>query len=488
MRLGAYEIHAPIAAGGFGRVHLAKRHGPGGFGRLCVAKSLRDADAEDPAALLMLLDEARITSVLTHPNVVPILDVERRGSEYWLFMEYVDGASLSALLAAAARQGETAPAGVAVSVGVGVLRGLHAAHEATDGAGQPLHIVHRDVSPHNVIVSAQGSARVVDFGIATASVRLGVTREGHLKRKLSYMAPEQLSGGRVDRRADVYAAALVVVELLSGRRVRSGATLEAALAEIDRVDEALEAVPASLAGVLRPALARRPGERPATAAALADALEAAAPAARAREVGTWVERLGGPDLEARRRLVRALEEGDGPTEGAEDRPSVTGAALLPEPEGSAPPSSSEPSRGGDAPRGEEATRPQHANVTSRAPTLLALLAGATLGGAAYALWLRPAPEATSVRPSAARLDARAPPRAAPGGEEPPAIVGSPRPAAASAVASVSRSAPVTATSPPRPPPSPRSPAPPRASSEPTCQPPYVVDARGVRVLRPECMR
>src|SRR5262249_42607117 len=154
----------------------------------------------------MFVDEARLAARIAHPNVVPTLDVIELEGQFSLVMEYVVGESLAELVARPREKGERIRPSIVSSIMTGVLAGLHAAHEAKSETGEPLEIVHRDVSPQNVLVGVDGVPRLLDFGIAKARVRSHVTRDGQIKGKLRYMAPEQLSEGAVSRRTDVYAA------------------------------------------------------------------------------------------------------------------------------------------------------------------------------------------------------------------------------------------------------------------------------------------
>ena len=169
----------------------------------------------------MFLDEARLAARIRHPNVVPTLDVVAMAGELFLVMEYVQGESLARLSKAALSRGEPIPPEMVVTMLVGALHGLHAAHEANNDHGEPLGIVHRDVSPHNVLVGTDGVARVLDFGVAKATGRVATTQEGHLKGKMAYMAPEQVRG-TVSRQTDVYAASVVLWETLTGKRLFVG--------------------------------------------------------------------------------------------------------------------------------------------------------------------------------------------------------------------------------------------------------------------------
>ena len=205
-------------------VHLARQLGAAGFARIVAVKRLHERYARDPEFVAMFLDEARLVGRIRHPNVVQTLDVVAEknadgGSELFIVMEYVHGESLVRLLAAARTKDEPVPLKIASAIMIGALQGLHAAHEAKSEAGQPLNIVHRDISPHNILVGIDGVARVLDFGVAKASERVSSTTKGEVKGKLAYMAPEQLNGGEADRRTDVFAAGIVFWEVLAGQRL-----------------------------------------------------------------------------------------------------------------------------------------------------------------------------------------------------------------------------------------------------------------------------
>jgi serine/threonine protein kinase len=203
--IGRYVLYGEIASGGMATVHFGRLSGPAGFSRTVAIKRLHPQYAKDPEFVSMFLDEARLAARIRHPNVVTTLDVVTTGAEIFLVMEYVQGESLSRLLRAVRPMMTPADTRIVATIVSGVLHGLHAAHEARDEQGQPLRIVHRDVSPQNVLVGTDGVPRVLDFGVAKAAGRVQTTREGQLKGKLAYMAPEQVRG-EVTRVTDVYSA------------------------------------------------------------------------------------------------------------------------------------------------------------------------------------------------------------------------------------------------------------------------------------------
>ncbi|MFS8068262.1 MAG: serine/threonine-protein kinase, partial [Byssovorax sp.] len=300
-RVGRYLLFGPIASGGMATVHLGRLVADSGFSRTVAIKRLHPQLAEAPEIAKSLLDEARIVSRIQHPNVVPTLDLLTDDDEVLLVMEYVHGESLSRLLAAARQRGEPMPIPIVAGVLCGALHGLHAAHEAQRESGEPLGIVHRDVSPENLLVGVDGASRLLDFGIAKAHGRLTTTRNGQLKGKIAYMAPEQILCGEVTRQTDVFAAGIVLWEALTGVRLFRGddeaAMITAALeAPIRPPSEVAAHVPKELDALVLKALERHVDGRYATARELAIALEEAAPLASPREVGAWVERLAGAAL------------------------------------------------------------------------------------------------------------------------------------------------------------------------------------------------
>ncbi|AKV02013.1 serine/threonine protein kinase [Labilithrix luteola] len=248
--------------------------------------------ARDPYFVRMFLEEARIASRVKHPNVVSTFDFVADESEVFLVMEYVNGESLEKIMGGLPRP---MPAPVAVSIMCGVLEGLHAAHEATSDAGEPLLVVHRDVSPHNVLIGSDGVARVFDFGIAKAIDSAEDTREGVVKGKVAYMAPEQVRGA-IDRRSDVYAAGVMLWELLVSRRRHAGEANDQLFLKLARNELTAPAPPSTLVAdlpraiddVVARATSPDPNARFATAREMALALEAAMLPSPAREVAHWL--------------------------------------------------------------------------------------------------------------------------------------------------------------------------------------------------------
>ncbi|MGC4089348.1 MAG: serine/threonine-protein kinase [Polyangiaceae bacterium] len=307
-----YSLHDAIGTGGMATVHLGRLLAPLGFSRVVAVKRLHAGLASQPDFTAMLVDEARIVARIRHPNVIPTLDVLVENGECLLVMEYVEGESLARLLRASSARGLTVPPGIAVAIVASILHGLHAAHSARSADGALLGIMHRDVSPQNVLVGSDGVSRIFDFGIAKAAGRLQHTRDGEFKGKLAYVAPEQLRGSPLSQRIDLYSASVVLWETLTSRRLFSGASEEEVLrkvldAEVVAPSEVQAGVPRALDAVVMRGLSKAPDARFATAEHMAIELERAYPPASPREVGAWVRDLAHEALAARTVLVAAIE-------------------------------------------------------------------------------------------------------------------------------------------------------------------------------------
>ncbi len=227
--LGRYSLHGAIAAGGMATVHLGR---DATSSKVVAIKRMHAQFALDPEFVAMFLDEARLTRAIDHPNVVRTLEVVSDESELFLVMEYVPGESLARLV----RAQRSPPCRVMAAVMTDALLGLHAAHEAKDAEGRLLHIVHRDVSPQNILVGDDGVSRILDFGVAKAIGRTRETQNGEVKGKLSYMAPEYLQGRDVSPQTDVYAAGVVLWEVMTNKRLFAGAMVRARSVAISSAD------------------------------------------------------------------------------------------------------------------------------------------------------------------------------------------------------------------------------------------------------------
>lgn len=214
--LGRYEIVERLAAGGMGEVFIGRFVGPGGFVKPVAVKRIHPHLASDETFIQMLLDEARVASAIQHPNIVATLDVGCEDGQHYVAIQYVSGNPLSRLIREMKGRGDTLPPWLVAWIGAGVASALHAAHEARSLEGSPLGIVHRDVSPANVILSDAGHPMLLDFGVAKAAQKMHQTEHGQLKGKLPYMAPEVFHGAEVDRTIDVYSLGVMLYESLTG--------------------------------------------------------------------------------------------------------------------------------------------------------------------------------------------------------------------------------------------------------------------------------
>ena len=310
--VGRYLIFDEIASGGMASVHFGRLLGSEGFALTVAIKRMHAHLAKDPEFLTAFLDEARLAARIRHPNVVATLDVVTGSGDVLLVMEYVAGESLARLMRATSERGGRMPHRIAASIACSTLHGLHAAHEAHDEQGKSLGIVHRDVSPPNILVGSDGVTRLADFGVAKAAGRASTTREGQVKGKLGYMAPEQMQSGAVTRTADVYAAAVIFWESLTGQRLFGGGsdalTLARTLAgSVEAPSTVCPSVPKAYDAVVLKALARIPESRYATARELASAIEECDGVASQAAVAEWVESAASEALAKRAEIVAQIE-------------------------------------------------------------------------------------------------------------------------------------------------------------------------------------
>ena len=317
LRLGNYEPLLELASGGMATVYIARQLGAAGFERIVVVKRVHRHLLGNREFYDMFRDEARVASTIKHPNVVPVIDVvevTQPERELFLVMDYVESSSLATLRKAAHEEKQRIPVPILARILYDVLMGLHAAHTAIDMQGRPLGVVHRDVSPQNVIVGVDGSTRLIDFGVAKASHRLTETKSGSVKGKYSYMAPEQARGLEVDRRTDIFAAGIMLHECLTDKRLFRGEN------ELDTVRRIMEqeivapssvqpAIPAALDAVTLKSLARPMEQRFQTAIEMAEAIEQAVSLASPREVAAYLEKTCGRRLGERRDALREMLAG-----------------------------------------------------------------------------------------------------------------------------------------------------------------------------------
>lgn len=298
-------------------IRLGRQVGRNGVSRVVAVKELHPQFAHDQDFTAMFRDEMHVAARVAHPNVVPILDLVSGAGQSMLIMEYVHGESVAQLQSL--NKGPF-PANMAATIIIGVLRGLHAAHETSGENGESLRIIHRDVTPQNVVVGIDGYPRLLDFGVARANGRTQITRAGQIKGKLSYVSPEQLQGLNLDRRVDIYSASVMLWEMLVGRRLFSARDRQLLEHMILHKPVAAPsflnpAVSTSLDEIVMRGLSRNPVERFPSAEALAVAVEELGIHVPAIELGAWVRRTWGQGEQLRARLVRDIEsaEGDPPS-------------------------------------------------------------------------------------------------------------------------------------------------------------------------------
>jgi serine/threonine-protein kinase len=499
-------MYDEIASGGMATVHLGKLLGEGGFTRTVAIKRLHVHYAKDPDFVTMFMDEARVAARVHHPNVVSTLDVVFIGGELFLVMEYVMGESLARLIPLTRQQGQYVPPAIAGTVMAGVLHGLHAAHEARDERGMPLGIVHRDVSPQNVLVGVDGTARVLDFGVAKAVGRMQETRQGQLKGKIAYMAPEQI-GGTVDRTSDVYSASVVLWEMLAGKRLFQGDSeveaMKKVLAGCSQPPSAYAPdIPPALDQITMRGLQLDPTKRFATAGEMALAIEEAVPLVAASRIGRWVQQTAAQRIAVRAERIAAMESSSairGPRpplpSGTHNDPILTpvsGERVVP----SAP-----------VPVIAPAIRPSGWRVAVPIAAVLLTLAAAA---AAVLVWQRrqhhptatsavPTPETTAATIAPGLSAASSPTASSPpaSSEEPSAGAAPPPDSASPATISVTSLPSATTAAPPArrtqlPVGTARAPvatAKASAAARPgaECNPPYYFNAQGDRIFKQECL-
>jgi len=219
-----YKLLKKIDVGGMAEIYRANLVSMKGFEKEVAIKKVLPNLTRNRRFVSMFLDEARLCMNLTHPNIVPVFDVGRSGDAYFIVMEFVNGTNLKRLFRKFSERGQSMPLHLAAFTIAEVLKGLAYAHESTDASGDPLNIVHRDVSPPNILVSQNGYVKLTDFGLAKASTQLLATDPGMVKGKFSYLAPEAISGNTPDHRTDIFSAGIILWELLSGRRLFVGRT------------------------------------------------------------------------------------------------------------------------------------------------------------------------------------------------------------------------------------------------------------------------
>src|ERR1043165_346163 len=284
-RLGKYELVMPLAAGGMARIYIGRSTGIGAFERDVVLKMITPERANDQTTINMFLDEARLAASLNHQNVAKVFEVGEDQGVHYLAMEYVHGQDLRAVLAKAGSGGTRIPLELALTVVAGAAAGLHHAHERRGPDGVPLGIVHRDVSPSNIMIGYDGAVKLLDFGIAKATSRSVETQSGIIKGKFAYMAPEQCRGRDVDRRSDVFSLGIILYEISTQHRCfRADSDFDTmhriVTGDIVRPTRLVQGYPQALEAIVMKALSVDPAQRYQTAGLLLEAVESYAAAAR----------------------------------------------------------------------------------------------------------------------------------------------------------------------------------------------------------------
>jgi eukaryotic-like serine/threonine-protein kinase len=319
--LGRYELLMPVARGGMASVWAARLKGTRGFQKLVAIKTMLPGLVDDPSFERMFLDEASLASQVRHPHVIEIMDLGEQDRILYLVMEWVSGEALSIIMKYAATRGGI-PLPIAVHIATQTCRGLHAAHELREPDGVLVGLVHRDVSPQNVLVTYDGVVKVVDFGVAKATARLDTqTEAGQLKGKIAYMSPEQLRGEKIDRRTDVFAMGILLYMMTTGKHPFRGEDQAQTIARISSDEPAIlpstlvPGYPAGLEAVVMQALAKDSAKRYPSANDMLIGLQRALPSAMREstdeEVSEFIRRLVPDRLERQKQAIKqALEQAD----------------------------------------------------------------------------------------------------------------------------------------------------------------------------------
>ena len=432
-RFGQYEIIEKIASGGMAELYKARRTGVEGFQKIVAIKKILPHLADDEEFVTMFADEAKLAAQLNHPNIIHIYDLGKiQAGGYFIAMEHVDGRDLRSIEQSGHAHSVQLPVPLAVYIASKVASALDYAHRRRDAEGHELNIVHRDVSPQNILISYEGDIKLCDFGIAKAASKASKTQSGALKGKIQYMSPEQAWGKPIDRRSDLFSLGVVLHELLTGERLFRGDTDITVLekvrsAEVIPPSRMNPEVPTNLDAVVLKALAKDPDERYANASDLLRDLDSVlysyTPAPGSADVAIYLHRLQAEETavaDSKAREAAAQAEREAAPEPARKRksksapiarrPSAPPRAATPEAEAPArphPPSPPPPPPAAVAPRESSAPREvfgsldarvEEAEAKSRAP-LYAAIVVAAVALAAFAAWklTRPAVVPTPVR-------------------------------------------------------------------------------------------
>ena len=522
--IGRYHLIAELAQGGMGTVYLATALGPGGFRKLVAIKELKPEFSDNATYVTMFLEEARLAARLIHPNIAQTYEVGSVGGRHYMVMEFLDGRSLHRIRK---QFGERLPLGAHLRIISEALLGLHHVHELRAFNGEPLNIVHRDISPLNILVTFDGQAKVLDFGIAKTVDSLVETKLGVVKGRATYMAPEQADGAKVDRRADVYAAGVMIWEAAAGRRLwpnlKDTEILDRLVRERARSLRSVQPqAPADLDRICARAMALNPDDRYRTVDHLLEDLDAHIvrrhDSPTMREIGTFVGREFADERLEMNTVIEKAQNGwqRGPSSGVvktSQRQRINGEEPTDAPTKVLTPSNSFRPYREDASLSALATsasaRSARINEAARFALARRVMFAA---GLLLVVVLSGAPSHTSTSQSHPQVSTGAPsspPESA--AVLPPPAAGSAASAGGGSIASPTtghvQSAPTVATSPPpgrrtrsvTPRPTPpaaasrrsnspqQAPAPPQQAAAPPCEPPYVVDlATGTKHWKLEC--
>ncbi|MBI3541354.1 MAG: PEGA domain-containing protein, partial [Deltaproteobacteria bacterium] len=253
---GRYVLIDKLAIGGMAEIYKAKTYGVDGFEKLLAIKRILSHYSADKDFISMLVDEAKLTVLLSHANIVQVFDLGKVSDDYFISMEYIHGTNLRDVIAQHGRLDQKFPEEIAVYIVSEMCKGLDYAHRKTDSQGKPLHIVHRDISPQNILISYEGEVKIVDFGIAKAAMNVSHTMAGILKGKVSYMSPEQALGKPVDHRTDIFSAGVILYEMLTGEKLFSGETQFEVLNQIRTTRVNTLMLPDTISGPLKAIIAK----------------------------------------------------------------------------------------------------------------------------------------------------------------------------------------------------------------------------------------
>ncbi len=320
-RLGRYELLLAIAKGGMARVWAARQHGQRGFSKTVAIKTILPHLAEEPEFERMFLDEARIAALIHHPNVAEIYELGEEGKVLYIAMEWVNGESLVHILRSSGKMAPMEPR-LCARIVADACAGLHAAHQLTDDEGRPMNVVHRDVSPHNILVGADGNVKVADFGVAKALGQMhSATVAGQVKGKIAYMSPEQIAGAPADRRIDIFAMGVVLYEATTGRRPFTGEgdpqVMHAIMTgQFTPPSRLIRGYPPDLEKIVLTAMSQDPNARYATSERMRMALEEylahSGSIVTQSNVGLFVQQRVGNVLDRRRDRIRAAANAPNP--------------------------------------------------------------------------------------------------------------------------------------------------------------------------------